>query len=226
MDEIDALLDLLLVDIIAVSSVVCTYLIYVKLRSFFRGFKRLQSEHFIRSRLKSPGLANLLYGKSGRGSGSLESGNEAGFWVRYFFRKGLGKTLKRYSLQQRILRNLKKRPKHELEKIAFSIIFWSRHDCPNRDLYIARPPHHISLRDDHEFHDPRAAEERLLRMLALKAKSQTELLDLIMHGLSRRGSRSLQWVCDSLEAGWVEEMGITQSRIIKLNQENRFGKTA
>jgi hypothetical protein len=220
MDESEALLDLLMVDMIALLVVVGVYLIQAKVRSLFRGFKALQTEHYMRSTLGMPKVADMIRRRSGRSSHAHGARSPIRFWMRYSSRKGLAKALYRFNLERRFFRMLRSLPKDELDKVAFSLMFWRRNDCPNHELYIARPPHHIALQDTESLANERAAEERKQRMLALKTKSEKQVLEWIRYDVRRRSSSSVQWLYDSLNRGWVGDIGATKSRAIRLTEEN------
>jgi hypothetical protein len=225
MDEGEALLDLVLLDLIAVVAVVGLYLLQAKVRSFFKGFKGLQTEYYLRSTLGMPLLANCVRGRSGRPVGSRASNPSLIFWLKYWSRKGFAKALHRFTLERRLYKALKTRPKSELDDVAFSLMFWRRRDCPNEALYIARPPHHMTLHEEELESDERAAEERRQRILALKAKSDKQVMSWIQHDIRRRSSSSVQWLYDSLDRGWVGEIGTTKSKAIRLTEENQVGSS-
>ncbi len=132
MDEGEALLDLVVLDLIAVVAVVGLYLLQAKVRSLFRGFKGLQTEYYVRSTLGMPRVADYLHGRSGRPLGSRSPSPSLTFWLKYWSRKGFAKALHRFTLERRLCKALKTKPKSELDNIAFSLMFWRRKDCPNR----------------------------------------------------------------------------------------------
>jgi len=222
MDEAEALLDLMLLDLIAVVAVVGIYLMQAKIRSLFRGFKGLQTEYYVRSTLGMPRLANCMRSRSRRPLGSSASSPFFTFWLQYWSRKGLAKALHRFTLERRLNKALKNRTKAELDSIAFSLMFWRRQDCPDHELYIARPPHHMLLHHEDLAGDERAADERKQRILALKSKSEKHVMSWIKNDIRRRSSTSLQWLYDSLDRNWVGEVGTTKSKAIRLTEENQM----
>ncbi len=225
MDEGEALRDLVLLDLIAVVAVVGLYLIQAKIRSLFRGFKGLQTEYYVHSTLGMPRLAKYVSGRSGRPLGSRTSSPALTFWLKYGSRKGFAKALYRFTLERRLSKALKTKSKSELDNIALSLMFWRRKDCPHEALYIARPPHHITLRDEELEPDARAADERKQRILAMKSKSDKQVMTWIRNDIRQRSSSSLQWLYDSLDKGWVGEIGTTKSKAIRLTEENQAGSS-
>jgi hypothetical protein len=220
MDESEALMDLVLVDTIAMVSVVAVYLILAKVRSLFHGFKGLQTEHYLRSKLGMPGVADLVRRRSARPSGKGDARSPLAFWLKYLGRKGLPKTLHRFTLERRLCKRLHAMTKTELDDIAYSLMFWGRRDCPNEELYIARPPHRIAFDHKQSIAELGSREERRQRMLALRAKSAKQVIAWIKDDIRRRSSISLQWLYDSLNKGWVGNVGATRSKAIRLTEEN------
>ncbi len=81
----------------------------------------------------------------------------------------------------------------------------------------------MTLHDEELESDERAADERRQRILALKAKSDKQVMAWIENDIRRRSSSSLQWLYDSLDRGWVGEIGTTKSKAIRLTEENQAG---
>jgi hypothetical protein len=220
MDESDALMDLVLVDTIAMLAVVAIYVIQAKVRSLFHGFKGLRTEHYLRSRLGMPAVADMVRRRSSRPLRKGDARSPLAFWLRYWTRKGLPKAVHRFTLERRLRKMLHAMTKTELDDIAYSLMFWRRRDCPNEELYIARPPHHITLEDNQPFAEIGSRDERRQRMLALKSKSSKEVISWIRGDIRRHSSISLQWLYDSLNKGWVGDVGATRSKAIRLTEEN------
>lgn len=224
MSESEALLDLMLLDLVAVFAVVGIYLLLAKVRSLFSGFQGLQTEHYLRSRLRMRNVANLVRQRTERHSPTRSSRSPLLFWFRYLSRKGFSKALYRFNLERRLFSMLRSTPKAELDDIAFSLMFWRRKDCPNEELYIARPPHHMALHDADSVGNARAAEERKQRLIGIRAKSKAQVLEWITSDVRRRSSSSVQWLYDSLNQGWVGDVGTTRSRAIRLTEENEVSR--
>jgi hypothetical protein len=111
--------------------------------------------------------------------------------------KNLALSIRRYGERKKIERLLRRCPKDELLKIAFSIAVWPKVGFPDELLYIPRPPHYDPhLKNSH--HDPHM--EGIERTLQIaKGRSRRDLLRIIRRALRNRSLRSLSWVRQCLE---------------------------
>lgn len=226
---------LLMLDALVIAVVVGTYAGYLKFKSLFRGFSGLKTKRDIDRALRWMGIDAYVYELSERraaagrrnstvalfGGGIRRQNRSSGisFWLPYFRRKGVVGVLARRRLERRVQTLLAKCPKRELEKIAFSLMYWRNRDCPDDELYIARPPHHISLRPRPQNFDERKLKDRRIVAATLTANDRSELLHNTTEQLRDFSSRSLQWVADCIENGWVEQMSATRSRTIRFTMQ-------
>ena len=232
----DLVLDLLLLDAVVVAAVVGVYAGYLKVRSLFRGLRGLKTKRDIDRALRWLGIHAFVYkllnrksawkrsqyngSALGNARGSLCNSSFMSFWIPYFRRRGLWGVIARRGLERRVRLLLTGRSRHELEKIAFSLIYWRHRDCPDDELFIARPPHHISLRRQPPHLDQRKLEQRRLVAATLAGKPRNYLVQVILDRLRDFSSRSVQWLLDCIENGWVEQMGATRSRTIRFTRDS------
>jgi hypothetical protein len=232
----ELVLVLLMLDALVIAVVVGSYAGYLKFKSLFRGFKGLKTKRDIDRALRWVGIDKYVYELSERraaarrrhanvalfGGGLRNQNRSSGisFWFPYLRRKGVAGVLARRRLERRVRTLLAKCPKRELEKIAFSLMYWRNRNCPDDELYIARPPHHISLRPRPQNFDERKVKDRRIVAATLTAKDRSELLHETAEHLRDFSSRSLQWVADCMENGWVEQMSATRSRTMRFTMQS------
>ncbi|MBI5572222.1 MAG: hypothetical protein HY914_19930 [Desulfomonile tiedjei] len=236
MESSDLVLDLLMLDALVIAVVVGCYAGYLKVRSLFRGFRGLKTRRDMDRAIRWLGIDSYVHELSERRAAAMRrhsnvtlmrGGSEPqnrssviSFWIPYLRRKGVAGALARRRLESRVRSLLARCPRRELDKIAFSLTCWRNRDCPDDELYIARPPHHISLLPRPHHFDEKKLKDRRIVAATLKAKDRKELAEDIAACLRGFSSRSLQWIADCIENGWVEQMSATRSRTIRFTMQS------